>query len=325
MAKPQKRGDSWRIEIMVDGTRESATFRTKTEAVAWAESRKTRLREGEDRPRYFHDAIDKYIREVAPGLKGGRWASIRLDAIKRQIPDCQLSELSVDAFTRWRDQRLSEVKPGTVLREISTLRAVMASARRDWGWRFSDPLALMRKPSEPPPRDRIITNAEISGMLDALGHAPGAMAKLATQQVAVAFIVALETCMRSGEIVGLEWHRVDIDSRVAQLDKTKNGSRRSVPLSTRAIEALLQLPSAETRQGRLFDIGDATRDVLFRKARQAAGLSGFTFHDSRANAITKLAKVFDVLDLARITGHKDLKKLMIYYRKSAADLAKMLD
>jgi hypothetical protein len=42
-----------------------------------------------------------------------------------------------------------------------------------------------------------------------------------------------------------------------------------------------------------------------------------TFHDSRHNATTRLAKKFQVLDLARAIGHNDLKKLMVYYNESA--------
>ena len=62
-------------------------------------------------------------------------------------------------------------------------------------------------------------------------------------------------------------------------------------------------------------------DALFRKARDRCGIVDLHFHDSRANAITMLARHLDILDLARAVGHSDLKKLMIYYRKTAEDIA----
>lgn len=62
-------------------------------------------------------------------------------------------------------------------------------------------------------------------------------------------------------------------------------------------------------------------DALFRKARDKCGIEGVTFHDSRANAATMLSRHLDILELARALGHSDLKKLMIYYRKSAEDIA----
>lgn len=49
------------------------------------------------------------------------------------------------------------------------------------------------------------------------------------------------------------------------------------------------------------------------------------FHDSRAEALTRLARKVDVMTLARISGHKDLRVLLeTYYRESAADIAKRL-
>jgi integrase len=46
---------------------------------------------------------------------------------------------------------------------------------------------------------------------------------------------------------------------------------------------------------------------MFRKVRDDVAIVGLTFHDTRHEAITRLARKVDVLDLARITGHKDLR------------------
>ena len=48
------------------------------------------------------------------------------------------------------------------------------------------------------------------------------------------------------------------------------------------------------------------------------------FHDSRAEAIWRLSKKLDVLELARVIGHRNLSSLLIYYCASAAKLAKRL-
>lgn len=45
------------------------------------------------------------------------------------------------------------------------------------------------------------------------------------------------------------------------------------------------------------------------------------FHDTRHEAITRLAKKIDVLDLARMVGHKDLRQRMVYYNASASETA----
>jgi integrase len=73
-----------------------------------------------------------------------------------------------------------------------------------------------------------------------------------------------------------------------------------------------------------FSINGESRDSAFRHARGKAGIVGLTFHDSRALALTRLSKKLDVLQLARVVGHRDPRSLMIYYRESAADMAKLL-
>ena len=75
---------------------------------------------------------------------------------------------------------------------------------------------------------------------------------------------------------------------------------------------------------RLFKLESASADTMFRRVRDELGIDGLTFHDTRHEAITRLARKVDVLDLARITGHKDLKSLMIYYNATASELAQRL-
>ena len=75
----------------------------------------------------------------------------------------------------------------------------------------------------------------------------------------------------------------------------------------------------------VFCINSNSLDALFRKYRDKAGISGLHFHDTRHEAITRLAKKLNVLDLARMVGHKKLNQLMTYYNESAEELAKKLD
>ena len=105
------------------------------------------------------------------------------------------------------------------------------------------------------------------------------------------------------------------------LPKTKNGDQREVPLSARAREIMAALPRDRPT---CFDLNAKSRDTLWRKARDAAELGDLHFHDSRAEAIWRLSKKLDVLELARVIGHRDIKSLMIYYETSADELADRL-
>lgn len=64
--------------------------------------------------------------------------------------------------------------------------------------------------------------------------------------------------------------------------------------------------------------------TLFRRIRKQVGIDDATFHDARHTAITRLAHILEPLDLARMTGHSDLKQLMAYYNEPAESIANRL-
>ena len=228
-----------------------------------------------------------------------------------------MRDLTPADFARWRDARLLEVAPGTVNREMTLLSGVLTVARKEWGLIDVNPISDVRKPTKPPPRDRIATEAE----MDALAISAGDDLTNATARAFHAFLFAMETAMRAGEIVGLTWDRVNLDARYCSLPMTKNGTARDVPLSSEAVRLLEALPEASP----VFDLTSRQLDVLWRKLRGRAGVVDLTFHDSRAMGTMKLSKKLDVLDLARAVGHRDIRMLMVYYRATAEEIAKKLD
>lgn len=314
MATFEKRGARWRVQVCVRGRRESATFTTKSMAASWALEREA----DPDEVRTTHtlgDALTRYLRDVTPTKRGAKYEERRIKSWLRDAKLCgyRLDEVTPDVIGQLRDKRLAQVAPGTVLRELVVMSAVFESARREWQWCRANPVRDVRKPPAPPHRERLISDAERDALTAALGL-QGDAPTLLQHQVAIAFLIALETAMRAGEVITA---KPDLKSRVARLGLTKNGSRRDVPLSTRAVELYNLLPGG-------FTVSSATLDVLFRKARDRAGLEDLTFHDSRHTAITRLADKLDVLELARMTGHKNPKSLMVYYNKPASEIAKRL-
>lgn len=94
-----------------------------------------------------------------------------------------------------------------------------------------------------------------------------------------------------------------------------------MPLSLEAIRLLKLLPDADP----VFGLDARQLDALWRKVRDRAGVVGLTFHDSRHEAITRLSKKLDVLALAKMIGHRDIRMLQVYYDETAEKLAKRLD
>jgi len=319
MASFRRRGRSWRAELFKDGKRESATFPTKAQAVAWAHMREAEL-VGERLPEHtVKDALQRYSREVAPKHRGAKWEQTRLGLLERDpLASVRLPALAPSDLAAWRERRLQSVSSASVRREMNLLQGVFKVCRKEWGWLRIDPLADVARPKAPPSRKRRITQDEIDRLTLALGYNGGEPTTI-QHRVALAFLFAVETAMRSGEILGLRW--ADVGPLSVKLPMTKNGDERFVPLSSRAREILELLPrEADT----VFGLESAQRDALFRKARDRAKIPNLHFHDSRAEAIWRLSKKLDVMELARVIGHRDLKSLLIYYATSADDLAAKL-
>lgn len=131
------------------------------------------------------------------------------------------------------------------------------------------------------------------------------------------------TNMRAGEIVGMRWEDVALDRRIVRLPKTKNGDAREVPLSRKAIQLIEYMKGLD--EERVFTLTSALLDAYYRQGRDLAGIKGPTFHDARATALTRLSKRLDILELAKMVGHRDPRSLMIYYRQSATEIAAKLD
>ncbi len=312
----------WQAQVARAGIRKSKSFPSKREAQDWATAEEHRISSGASEQAAkitFGSVMDRYAREESVKKKGARWEIVRLERLKNDtMAGVLLADLDETVLADWRDRRLLEVAPASVNREMVLLSAVLNVAKKEWRLLTHNPISDVRKPTKPPPRDRRVSVAELEKMIELAG------ADLSKKQARAihAFRFAIETAMRAGEILSLTAERVDLEKRVAELPVIKNGSSRRVPLSSEAVRLIEALPKSE---GSLFDLDSASLDVLFRKVRDKAEISGLTFHDSRHEATTRLAKKMDVLPLARVTGHKDLKMLLGYYNETAEDLAKLLD
>ena len=320
MASIRRRGSKWRAEVYRNGARESATFPTKGQAVAWAQLRESEL-VGERLPDHsVNDALRRYAAEISPRHRGERWEVLRLQLLGRDaLASVRLPSLTAVHVAAWRDRRLKQVSGASVRREMNLLQSVFKVCRREWGWLRIDPTADVDRPPNPASRKRRISQDEIDRLTLALGYDGGPPTTI-SDRVAMAFLFAIETAMRSGEILGMHWS--DVGAKSVTLPRTKNGDQRKVPLSPYARELLSLLPKGE---GPCFGLEAAQRDALFRKARDRAQIVNLHFHDSRAEAIWRLSKVFDVMELARVIGHRDLKSLLFYYETSADELADRLD
>ncbi|MER1940610.1 site-specific integrase [Castellaniella sp. FW104-16D08] len=326
MASIQKTPKGYRVQVKKLGVRDSRLFSTRREAVAWADEREAQIADQVTTPlseqKTLRDALRRYADEVSPTHRGERWEQVRLAAFEGYpLPlDTPLGKVTTQHIADFRDARGARVGPASVRREITLLSSVFEACRLEWGWIGSNPCSDARKPQAPPHRERTIYWWEIRAMLRMMSYAPGGQCRMVNQAVAACMLTALATGMRAGELCALTWDRVH-DKHV-HLPLTKNGKARNVPLSSKARRYIESMRGWDDRL--VFGLKPQSLDALYRKHRQRAGLSGFTFHDTRHTAATMLAKRVDVLTLCKIMGWTDPKMAMVYYNPAVSTIAGML-
>lgn len=335
MATIEKHGPSWRAIVRRRGyPPQRQTFKYKVQAEAWAreiEQAMDKLEFVLPSVKLVRDLFVRYKDEVSPKKRGAKWEIVRLkmllgegkDKAEARFMGREVSQVGWQDIRGWRDERLKKVSGASVNRELNLVSAVFSHAIKEWGEPMrGNPVAEVKRPARGVARRRRLSDGEVEklktyfkgeGIREGLGRTMDLMPTLIE--------LAVETAMRMGELCSLEWSNVDLEGCWAYLPKTKNGEERYVPLSPRAVELISGLPELEVR---VLPINTGTAGVYFREAVQALGLGDLHFHDTRREATTRLSRKLPVMELASMTGHKDLKNLMIYYAPSPSDIAKKL-
>jgi integrase len=315
-------GGRWKAYVARKGVRKSQTFDTKRAAADWAAHEEHLIlnKETVQGNMRLSAVFERYGREVSVNNRGHRWEALRLAKMGREkIGSVLMRDLSSTDVASWRDRRLQDVAPASVAREMGLMSSVLNVARKEWGLIRHNPVEDVRTPRKPPPRTRTVTQPE----LEALQLSAGDDLGNTTARAFHAFLFACETAMRAGEIIGLTWDRIYIDRRFLHLPMTKNGHPRDVPLSSEAVRLLLALPSEVDP---VFGLNSASLDALWRKLRARAAVDGLRFHDSRRVGTVRLSKKLQPLELAKVTGHRDLNMLLnTYYKADVSDIASKLD
>lgn len=319
----------YRAQIKIGAVRDSATFRTQREAKAWAAARESELRAQKSMaPGELHtvaEAFERYVRDVSSTKRGEQKERLRLEAFMRDFPHLaamRLADFKTPQLAEWRDARLKKVSASSVVRDINLLRNVFIIARKEWHWIGHHPFDGLKIPLEAPPRDRRVDPwKEVRPLVRALGYVSGRAPATKSEEVALAFLVALRTAMRVSEVLQLGRATLDIQRRVATVGHKMQyvtQKPRKIPLTRHAVRLLTPVAHLD----RCFTVDSESMDTLFRRAKMRRMIKGLQFRDARAEALTRLARKVDVLTLSKISGHKDLEMLSrVYYRESEEDIA----
>lgn len=330
MATIRKRGQKWEARIRKKGQpTQSKSFKYKADADAWVQEIETEMNKGQFVSRKeaenttLKEALDRFIEEYIPRLKMAANETRRAKAIqKRSIASKTMATIRTKDIADFIKEREGDgVKPNTIRLDLAVLSRLFEVAATEWGMEsLGNPVKRARKPKLPGGRTRRLQPAkdkdeksEEERLLEACGK---------SFKPVVQFAIA--TAMRRAEIANLEWDRVDLKRKTAYLRDTKNKSERTVPLSPNAIEILKSIPRQIS--GPVFGMSENAITIAMRRARDEAKIENLTFHDLRHEATSRLFENtdLDLLEIAEITGHKNLQMLKRYTHLRADRLAERL-
>jgi integrase len=349
MAFFEQRKNGWRAQIRRRGMPSiSRTFNLKADAEAWAREVERELQRG-NAAVLRDDAGKTMLAEVAARYVAGPVQAMRsrvdvtryMRAASERFGPMFLASIRAVDVAAWRDELLAEcLAPQSVIHHLNALSGLFSFVEKELSIALpaGNPVRGIRKPSLPKARDRRLQ----AGELDALLAAADAGRSDRTPGMRQAVTLAVETSMRVGELIGLEWKRIDLARRTAHLVDTKNGESRTVALSSSAVGALQSLP--RRIDGRVFDWKTsqgferswrlckaralttyATICTQASKTPDPAFLADLRFHDLRHEATSRLfEKGLGIMEVASMTGHKSLSMLKRYTHIEAEKLAKKL-
>jgi integrase len=335
----QRESGYWQARVRRKGWKtQSKTFRTKTDAEAWARSVESAMDRGSfvsssvAERTLFQDIADRFAAEFAPHhYRGAAWR-YKLDRLVNRLGQYSIASLTQERVAQYRDQRLEDPDPrfkdksvapkvsgATVKTELDLLSKVLDVASKEFGVALhnGNPVSMIRKPVGNKSRDRRLTTEQLEALLTVCGSSRNTWLKPAVQ-------LSIETAMRQGELLALRWEDVDLAKRVAFLRITKNGESRAVPLASRAIAVLESIPRAI--KGQVIPQEKQGLYAAFITACKRAEIEDFHWHDLRHEALSRLAERGDlsVLELSAISGHKTLRLVQLYVQMHATALAQKL-
>ncbi len=273
----------------------------------------------------LRQAIHQYIGAESIRKNGAYPEIKRLEKIARgKIGEYSLHNLTPKVARDFKDQRLLEVSPFTVTRELNILAAVMKWVVRDMNIDIAANVfssAYCPRPRQPAGRDRRLLPNEESRLFRELDQCRN-------KNVVKAIRFLLLSACRRGEMLKLRWCDIDFFNAVAHLTavQTKTGKSRRVPLPPAAIELLNSIERRDENDTAVFGLSEEAFDLAVRRAIKRAGIADLRVHDLRHESISRAAEsgLFTLVELCQISGHADVRMLYRYAHILPASLAKKM-
>lgn len=329
---------SFRVKVRLKGFPEqNATFERLTDAKRWQQQTESAIREGrhfkttEAKKRTLGEMIDRYIRDIIPTKpKNVKNRTLHLNWWKQEIGKYSLAEITPSLIAQYRDKlangitsRKAQRSPSTVVRYMAALSHAFTLAIKEWGWLEDSPMRRVSKPKEPRGRVRFLSDEERQRLLEICAVSD-------SRWLYLIVVLALSTGARRMEILGLGWSDINFNRGIITLHETKNGERRILPITGRALLLLKEHSKVRSLHTDLvFPAKNLKQPIDIRtpweNALKKANISDFKFHDLRHSAASYLAmNGASLAEIAEVLGHKTLQMVKRYAHLSEAHTANVV-
>jgi hypothetical protein len=340
MASIQKRKEVYRVRITRRGYATlSKTFATRQEALKWARNTETQIDDGNIKPlgaqgirtvggTTFAMACEHYERTHSRLRRNHRSEALILKALANRFRELTVNRIGQPEIAQLRDDLLLKGRSGTtVAHYLNAVSKVYQMLKAEWGLNVTNPVTGVKRPKPNPPRIVRLSREAVDALIKAC--------EAASEPLLASIVkVALETGMRRGEILNLQWADIDHERRRIYINRSKNGLARCIPASRRVLEVFDTVP--KTHGPSVFPIGPESMRKHYERAVRRAGVQwlsidenpfmNLTFHDLRHQALSQLSdRGLNVIELSEISGHKTLGMLKRYTHPTLDAIAMKMD
>ncbi len=323
MATIRKHRNKWQVQVRLKGHPPlSKTFLKRSDALYWARKTESAIQRGDLKPGQtsaqgvtLRDLLRRYRDSITVKK---RWASnerYQVEALMRErFASQEIANFNPASLAAYRDKRAAKFSASTVNHELQILSHTFKLATQEWGYVVPNPVANIRRVKADRSRDRRLSDAELAEIRIAA-------ARCRNKTVMPVVLFALETGMRRGEILNVEWPHVDWEKRTLSIPLTKTDVPRTIPLSTSAIAILKN----QRDKRRPFGITVQAFRLSWERLLRRTTIKDLHFHDLRHEAISRFfERGLSVPEVALISGHRDYRMLARYTHLRAEDVAKKI-
>lgn len=266
----------------------------------------------------FEILADRYSSLVSVHKRGHHVEQYIIRTLKAHFGKYRVSDLTLEDAEEYKTKRSRSVKPATVNRGLTLAKHMLAKAV-EWEMIADNPFRGVHNLRVATRLDRVLTAEEETRLLTACDRVRSHFLK-------PAIILAIHTGLRRGELLGLDWSRMDFASKTIHIINAKSSSGdRMVPMNQTTFTVLSDL-AKEGQSGFVFasnrNMGHQFRDLKrgFKKALQISNIQGLRWHDLRHTFASRLIRAgVDLITVQLLMGHSRVAMTSRYIHPLASD------